>query len=140
MSQKQDNLIVALDIGSMSTRVLAADVNEGALRYRGHAIVDSVGIRKGLIAELGPAAKTDHVNGDRGIGGSSTAAAVAGYPNITVPAGFFLGLPVGISFFGRAYSEPKLIKLAYAFEQATRARIEPRVMASLDVIAPSQTR
>ena len=57
MSQKQDNLIVALDIGSMSTRVLAADVNEGALRYRGHAVMESAGMRKGLIAELGPAAK-----------------------------------------------------------------------------------
>jgi len=51
MSQKQDNLIVALDIGSMSTRVLAADVNEGALRYRGHAVVDSLGMRKGLVAD-----------------------------------------------------------------------------------------
>src|SRR4051812_38367151 len=58
MSQKQDNLIVALDIGSMSTRVLAADVYEGALRYRGHSIVDSAGILKRLIAEVGPAAKT----------------------------------------------------------------------------------
>src|SRR5580692_3931299 len=57
MSQSQENLIVALDIGSMSTRVLAADLNEGALRYRGHAVVDSAGMRKGLIAELGPAAK-----------------------------------------------------------------------------------
>src|SRR5580692_9161957 len=57
MSQSQENLIVALDIGSMSTRVLAADLNEGALRYRGHAVVESAGMRKGLIAELGPAAK-----------------------------------------------------------------------------------
>src|SRR5271169_5345403 len=57
MSQKQDNLIVALDIGSMSTRVLAADLNEGALRYRGHAVMESAGMRKGLIAELGPASK-----------------------------------------------------------------------------------
>ena len=57
MSQKQDNLIVVLDIGSTSTRVLAADLNEGALRYRGHAVVESAGMRKGLIAELGPAAK-----------------------------------------------------------------------------------
>jgi cell division protein FtsA len=57
MSQKQENLIVVLDIGSANTRVLAADVNEGVLRYRGHGEVESVGMRKGLIAELGPAAK-----------------------------------------------------------------------------------
>jgi cell division protein FtsA len=57
MSQKQDNMIVVLDIGSAHTRVLAADLNDGALRYRGHGVVESAGMRKGLIAELGPAAK-----------------------------------------------------------------------------------
>jgi len=57
MSQKQDNLIVVLDIGSAWTRVLAADLNEGALRYRGHGVVESAGMRKGLISDLGPAAK-----------------------------------------------------------------------------------
>ncbi len=57
MSQKPDNLIVVLDIGSANTRVLAADLNEGALRYRGHASFDSAGMRKGMIAELGPAAR-----------------------------------------------------------------------------------
>ena len=57
MNQKQDNLIVVLDIGSARTRVVAADLNEGVLRYRGHGVVDSAGMRKGLIAELGPAAK-----------------------------------------------------------------------------------
>ena len=57
MSQRQDNLIVVLDIGSAWTRVLAADVNEGALRYRGHGVVPSAGMRKGLISELAPAAK-----------------------------------------------------------------------------------
>jgi cell division protein FtsA len=57
MSQKQDNLLVVLDIGSACTRVLAADLNEGAMRYRGHGIVESAGMRKGLIAELGPAAR-----------------------------------------------------------------------------------
>src|ERR1035437_2244040 len=57
MSQRQDNLIVVLDIGSAWTRVLAADLNEGALRYRGHGVVESAGMRKGLIADLGPAFK-----------------------------------------------------------------------------------
>jgi cell division protein FtsA len=57
MNQKQDNLIVVLDVGSAHTRVIVADVNEGALRYRGHGVADSVGMRKGVIAELGPAAK-----------------------------------------------------------------------------------
>jgi len=57
VNQKQDNLIVVLDMGSAWTRVLAADLNEGAMRYRGHGIVESVGMRKGLIADLAPAAK-----------------------------------------------------------------------------------
>ncbi len=73
----------------------------------------------------GPAWITDLVNGDHVAGGSSNAAAVAGYPNINVTAGFIFGLPVGISFFGRAWSEPVLIRLAYAFEQATNARRAP---------------
>lgn len=68
----------------------------------------------------GPAAKTDHVYGDRDVGGSSSPAAVAGYPNITVPAGQCFGLPVGISFFGRAWSESILLKFAFAFEQRTK--------------------
>jgi amidase len=78
----------------------------------------------------GPAWLTDLVNGDHSAGGSSNAAAVAGYPNINVTAGFLSGLPVGISFFWRAWSEPTLIKLAYSFEQATRARRGPQFITT----------
>lgn len=72
-----------------------------------------------------PAARIDLVNGDRASGGSSTASAIAGYPIVTVPAGYVAGLPVGVSFLGTAYAEPTLIRLAYAFERATQARREP---------------
>src|SRR5829696_4697543 len=77
---------------------------------------------------------TDLVNGDHFLLGSSTPAAVAGYPNITVPAGFSFGeLPVGVNFIGRRWSEPTLIKLAYGFEQGTHHRHAPRFLPSLGV-------
>jgi len=79
----------------------------------------------------GPAWITDLVNGDHVAGGSSNGAAVAGYPNINVTAGFVSGLPVGISFFGRAWSEPALIRLAFAFEQTTKARQSPRFLPTI---------
>ncbi|HEY2396528.1 MAG TPA: amidase [Rudaea sp.] len=87
----------------------------------------------GLIAPTGgPSWVTDWINGDHTAGGSSTPAAVAGYPDITVPAGFVHGLPIGLSFFAGAWSEPKLIGLAYAFEQSARARQPPKFLPVID--------
>jgi amidase len=84
-----------------------------------------------------PAWLTDLVDGDHDTGGSSTIAAVAGYPHITVPAGFIFGLPVGVSFIGRAWSEPKLFKLAYAFEQATKKRTAPKFLSTVEMTGQS---
>ena len=99
-------------------------------KYRLDALVAPTG---------GPSWLTDLVNGDSSIANSdapSTVTSVAGYPHITVPAGQVRGLPVGISFFGRAWSEPTLIKLAYAYEQATKRRKPPAFAATVDVTRP----
>src|SRR4029079_10114121 len=78
----------------------------------------------------GPPALIDLVNGDPSGGSSTSPCAVAGYPAITVPMGYAWGLPLGITFMGGAFEEPRLIKYAFAYEQATKVRVSPRYLAT----------
>ena len=98
-------------------------------RFAGKEGIDAVMKEHNLDAIIaqtnGPAWTIDWVNGDHFSGGSSSPAAISGYPNVTVPMGFVKDLPIGISFFGKAWSEPKLLKIAYSFEQATKHRKAP---------------
>jgi len=106
------------------TRALAkarADSRAGGI----DAVMDAHELDALVEPTNGPAWLIDLVNGDADGGGSSSPAAISGYPSITVPAGYASGLPVGISFIGRAWTEAKLIKLAYAYEQAANARRAP---------------
>lgn len=103
-------------------------------RARGiDATMDRFGLDALMGPSGGPAGLVDLVTltGGGGGGGSSQFPAVSGYPHITVPAGFYMGLPMGISFYGRAWSEPTLIKVAHGFEQATRARKAPTYIPTL---------
>jgi amidase len=110
----------------------ALDKNRRLARVDGiDALMNKYQLDAIVAPTAGPACLTDLLNGDHFTGGSSNAAAVAGYPNINVPAGFVDGMPVGVSFFGRAWSEPKLIKIAYAFEQVTKVRKPPQFLPTL---------
>jgi amidase len=132
----QDLFIKAEAKGPLTSKEYldALEKNHQLARIQGiDAVMDKFQLDALVAPTGGPAWITDLVDGDHFAGGSSSAAAVAGYPNINVPAGFFFGLPVGISFFGRAWSEPTLIKLAYAFEQATKFRKPPQFLPRVEV-------
>ena len=137
----QDIFIKSQEKGPLTAReyVDALEKNHRLTRTEGIDAVMGKNKLDALVAPTGsPAWLTDLVNGDHFAGGSSNAAAVAGYPNVNVTAGMMFGLPVGISFFGRAWSEPTLIKLSYAFEQATQVRKPPKFLPTLDL--PSAAR
>jgi len=132
----QDLFIKAQAKGSLAEKEYldALEKNRRLTRKEGiDAIMEKLQLDALVAPTGGPAWLTDLVDGDHDSGGSSTPAAVAGYPNINVPLGVVFGLPVGISFFGKAYSEPVLIKLAYAFEQATRFRRAPQFLLTADL-------
>ena len=129
----QDIMTKAAAKGPLSEKAYhdALEKNHQLSRKEGIDLVMDQHRLDALIAPTGgPAWTTDWVNGDHFSGGYSTSSAVAGYPHVTVPAGYLFGLPVGLSFFGRAWSEPVLLKFAYAFEQATRARRAPQFLTT----------
>ena len=132
----QDLFLKAQAKGPLTTReyIDALEKNHRLTRVEGiDAVMDKFKLDALIAPTGGPAWITDLVNGDHFTGGSSNAAAVSGYPNINVTAGWMFGLPVGISFFGRAWSEPTLLKLAYGFEQASVARKAPRFLTSANL-------
>jgi amidase len=132
----QDTFIKAEAKGPLTSKEYldALEANHRLARTEGiDGVMDKFQLDAIMAPTGSPAWITDLVNGDHSGGGSANAAAVAGYPDITVPAGLISGLPVGVSFFGRAWSEPVLLKIAYGFEQATRARKPPRFLPTVQL-------
>jgi len=130
----QERMLKAQEKGTLSdeTYLKALETTQRLARGEGIDATIEEHHLNAIVAPTGvPAWLVDYVNGDCGEGSSWSPAAVAGYPNITVPAGQVYGLPIGISFFGAAYSEPVLIRLAYAFEQATKARRSPQYLPTV---------
>ena len=134
----QDMFLKAQAKGDLSTKeyVDALADNLRLARQEGiDATMDKFKLDALVAPTGGPAWITDLINGDNASGQTSTAAAVACYPSVSVPAGYVHGLPVGISFFGRAWSEPTLISIAYGFEQATKVRKAPKFWPTVDMNA-----
>src|SRR5882724_6245825 len=132
----QDLFVLSLTKAAITEKEYldALEANHRLTRKEGiDAIMDQHKLDALVAPTASPAWITDLVDGDHASGDSSSAPAVAGYPHITVPAGFVSGLPFGISFFGRAWSEPTLIKLAFAFEQATKVRKVPQFLSTAKV-------
>src|ERR1041384_4042242 len=131
----QDTMTKAEAKGPLTSKPYLQALNKNHLLTRTQGI-DFVMKKNRLDAMIaptgGPPWPTDWANGDHFTGGYSSASAIAGYPLITVPAGYVFGLPVGISFFASAFSEPKLIRIAYAFEQATKARHAPKFLPQIN--------
>lgn len=131
---KQEIFNLAQEKGDLTTREYLDALNDSK-RFTQSEGIDAVMEQHKLDAIIagtnGPAWSIDWVNGDNFSGSSSSPAAISGYPNICVPMGYVHGLPVGISFFGKAWSEPVLIRLAYAYEQATKHRKTPEFVPSL---------
>ena len=123
----QEHLLLAIEKGSLDDEAYR-DALATSKRIARSAIDDSLAAHNldALVAPSnGPSWLTDHVTGDHYGIGSSSLAAVSGYANVTVPAGHAFELPLGLSFIGGAFSEHDLIRMAYAFEQATMARQPP---------------
>ena len=134
----QERMLEAIQCGPR-TRKRYEKALEKNLRLSRKGIDDVLAAHKldALVtATGGPAWTIDPVNGDHYTGGFSSAAAVAGYPHITVPMGYVFGLPVGLSFFGPAWSDGLMLKFAYAFEQATLVRKPPQFLPTVDLSAP----
>jgi amidase len=134
----QDLLHAAEELGPLSEKAYTEALakcrrlsrNEGIDAAMSAHMLDAV-----VAPTVGPACTIDMINGDRWLGGSVNPAAMAGYPSITIPAGFVFGLPVGLSFVGSAWSEPSLLRLAYATEQATKIRRPPQFLTKAQQIA-----